>query len=777
MAEAALTSNKVLTIGVSVGIGVGLGAYAAGLSEVAAISWAATSFVALVFLTFTVVGALCRGKIGLDIIALIAIAGALLLGQYLAGAIVALMLSGGQSLEDFAQARARRELSSLLARAPRTVNRYERGTAVSVPIESVRRGDLLLVKPGEVLPVDGIVTDTAILDESALTGESKPVKHERGDRVQSGTVNAARRPFDLRATTTAAESTYAGIIRLVAEAQSSKAPLTRLADRYALFFLPVTLAVAAGAWAISGDPVRGLAVLVIATPCPLILAAPVAIVAGISRAARRGVIVKGGGALETLARASVLVLDKTGTVTAGSPVITNIETYSRFEPDEILRLAASLDQMSPHVLAPPILRAASDRGLEISAPTDVVEDFGSGIRGRVNGHEVALGKIDWLLQGAPAPQWLARVRRRMLLEGSSSVAVAIDGEIAGAIVLEDPIRSGARSMIRSLRREGFRTIHMLTGDHPDVANAVGAIIGVDRVFSDCSPAEKVDAVKAARGRGITVMVGDGINDAPALAAADVGVAMGARGATAASEAADVVLLVDRVDSLIDARRIAHRSRFIAVQSIVAGMGMSFVGMGFAAAGLLVPVAGAILQELIDVIVILNALRALGTRGRRRLKAGIRPGMSAQIRSEHERLLPGIKRIRSLADRLDFLTVKELRVELQSVYHFLVQELLPHERAEDAHVYPIVSELIGGEDPTATMSRTHVEIAHLVNALGRYLEDLASEHPTRYEMSDLRRILYGLDAILRLHFAQEDESYVSLIDSELEAQSPEMRKAA
>ncbi len=770
-------SGKWLTTGVSAGIALGIAGYAAGLPRVASISWAATSFVALVFVTFTVVGALYRGKIGLDIIALIAIAGALLLDQYLAGAIIGLMLSGGRSLEDFAQARARRELSGLLARAPRTVHRYEGGAVVSAPIESVRRGDRLLVKPGEVLPVDGIVGDTAILDESAITGESRPVKHERGDRVQSGTVNAAQRPFDLRATTTAAESTYSGIVRLVAEAQSSKAPLTRLADRYALFFLPLTLGVAGGAWAITGDPVRGLAVLVIATPCPLILAAPVAIVAGISRAARRGVIVKGGGALETLARATVLVLDKTGTVTAGSPAITNVESYSRFEPDEILRIAASIDQMSPHVLAPPILHAASERGLQISAPSNVIEEFGSGIRGKVNGYDVALGKIDWVLQGAPAPQWLARVRRRMLLEGSSSVAVGIDGEIAGAIVLEDPIRSGARTMIRSLRREGFKIIEMLTGDHPDVANAVGAIIGVDRVYSNCSPAEKVDAVRAARTRGITVMVGDGINDAPALAAADVGVAMGARGATAASEAADVVLLVDRVDSLIEARRIAHRSRFIAVQSIVVGMGLSFVGMGFAAAGMLVPVAGAILQEVIDVLVILNALRALGFRGRRRLKAGVQPGMSAQIRSEHERLLPGIKRIRSIADRLEFLTVQELRSELESVYHFLVQELLPHERAEDAHLYPIISELIGGEDPTATMSRTHVEIAHLVNALGRYLEDLSSEHPTRYEMSDLRRILYGLDAILRLHFAQEDESYIALIDSELQAEGPELRKAA
>ncbi len=459
----------------------------------------------------------------------------------------------------------------------------------------------------------------------------------------------------------------------------------------------------------------------------------------------------------------MLVIDKTGTVTAGAPAVTSIETFGDYGPDELLRLAASLDQVSPHVLAGPILRAAAERGLDLSFPRNAAEEFGSGIRGEVEGRQVALGKRDWVLPDHGVSPELRRLSRRILLDGSSGVFVAVDGRMAGALILEDPVRPDAPLTIRALRRVGFSRLIMLTGDHPDVARAVGTALGVDVVLAERSPEEKVRAVQAARRQGVTVMVGDGINDAPALAAADVGVAMGARGATASSEAADIVLVADRLDRLDEAVRIARRSRGIALQSIWAGMGMSFAGMGFAAAGYLPPVAGAILQEAIDVLVILNALRAL--RQPRVAKAGV-PGAASfgrRFRSEHSVLLPEVKRMRFLADRLDLMPPVEARRELQAVQQFLVKRVLPHEQAEDSKVYPAVARLIGGDDPTAPMSRTHLEIAHLITVLGRNVEDLPPEGPGPEDIRELRRVLYGLEAILRLHFAQEEESYLALLD--------------
>jgi len=756
--------NRALLAVTGTSIPLGLVAQIAGMPNTAHVVWAAATALSLVPLSVSVIQSVRKGSLGVDIIAFLAMSGALVLHEYLAGAVIALMLSGGRSLEDFAQSRAKRELSALLRRAPRFAHRYEGETLITIAVEDVGRGDLLLIKPGELVPVDGVVADPiAILDEAALTGEARAVQRKQGEQVRSGAVNAAGAPFRLRATSRSEESTYAGIVRLVRQAQDSKAPLVRLADRYAILFLPVTLAVAGAAWLISGDPVRALAVLVVATPCPLILAAPVAIVAGISRAARRGIIVKGGGALETIARGKTLVLDKTGTVTAGSPALTNVEVFGNQEPDELLRLAASLDQVSPHVLAGPILRAASEHHLELSFPTEVNEEFGSGVRGKIDGREIAIGKSSWILQGKTAPPGLRRLQRRLMLEGTSGVFIAIDGELAGALILEDPVRRDAPLTLRSLRRIGFQRIVLLTGDHADIAKVVGGILGVDQVFAERSPADKVEAVRAEHAAAVTVMVGDGINDAPALAAADVGVAMGARGATASSEAADVVLVVDRLDRLLEAVRIARRSRAIALQSIWVGMGLSMAAMGFAAAGLLSPVAGAILQEVIDVIVIVNALRAL--RGSALDTTGVTVALGERFQTEHQRLLPGVQRIRHIADRLDLLPPREVRTELVELHRFLKIEVVPHEEAEEATVYPAVAKLIGGDDPTAPMNRAHLEIAHMVRVLGRHLEELPLDGPAIDDIRDLRRILYGLDAILRLHFAQEDEAYLALMDAQ------------
>ena len=756
--------NQVTLAVLAAGVAIGIVSHFANQPKIAAISWAGVTTLALLPLTASVATDLWHQKLGVDVIAFLAMACALVLGQYLAGAVIALMLSGGQALEQFADARARRELSSLLQRAPRLANRCEGENLTSINVDEVALGDLLLVKPGEVVPVDGIVVGaTAILDEAALTGEPIPVEHREGEQVRSGAINASRGPFKLRAGALARDSTYAGIVRLVQQAQASKAPLLRLADRYSMWFLPIALAVALLAWFISGQAMRALAVLVVATPCPLILAAPIAIVSGISRAARRGIIVKGGGALETLARCVVLVLDKTGTVTGGSPVVTDIESFGPYSGNEILQFAASLDQISPHVLAAPILKAARERELALHFPRDVNEDLGSGIRGTVNGHFVEIGRSSWVLGGKEAPRQLRRLHRRTVLEGSSSVIVAVDKSVAGALVLEDPIRPDAALTIRSLRRVGFEKIFLLSGDHEDVANVVGDVLGVDRVYAERSPAEKVTVVEDVRHHGTTVMVGDGINDAPSLAAADVGVALGARGGTASSEAADIVLLVDRIDRIIEGVQIARRSRHIALQSIFVGMGLSTVAMFVAAVGLLPPVSGALLQEAIDLLVILNALRALGAKHQSRAEDAQLSEVSRLIRAEHQKLLPGITEIRRLADRLDSMPTLEARAELAKARQFLVDEVCPHEKIDDTKLYPMVAKVIGGVDPTATMSRAHLEISHLVNLLRRTLDELPPDGPDSEDVRELKRILYALHAILALHFAQEEESYLALLD--------------
>ncbi len=746
---------------------VGTGLWLVGAQAWADIAWAAAVAFALIPLGISVVRDLFHRETGVDLIALLAMSGSLILGQYLAGAVVGLMLSGGQALERYASSRARHELSALLARAPRVVHRYEQGELTSPDIADVKEGDLLLVKPGEVVPVDGLITSAAaVLDESALTGESRPAERLRSDRVRSGVVNAGA-PFDMRALTTAEESTYAGIVRLVREAQGSKAPFVRLADRYALWFLPLTVGVAVLAWAISGNPVRALAVLVVATPCPLILAAPVAIVAGISRAASRGIIVKGGGALETLARARTLVFDKTGTLTAGSPRVATVVAFGAVPADELLRLAASLDQVSLHVFANGIVTAARKRHLEFEFPTEVREHGGKGIEGAVGAHHVALGQARWLSAGRPLSAAATGLRRRTALDGAMAVFVAVDGKIEGALVMEDPVRTDTPHALRTLRSAGIKRIVLLSGDRPDVAKAVGGALGVDAVLSEHSPAQKVQAVLNERAQAVTVMVGDGVNDAPALAAADVGIAMGARGATASSEAADAVIVIDRLDRVAEAVLIARRARQIAVQSVMAGMALSGFGMVLATFGVLAPVAGAFFQEAIDVAVILNALRALGGGELRRPEAG-EVEMGERFHREHEELMPLVEQVRVLADELESIRGGDLRKKLAELDQELTTRLLPHEKEEGEVVYPFVARRMGGDGATGTMSRTHIEIERLVAALVGVAGELPSDGPAEADLRELRRLLYGLHAILRLHFAQEEESLFSLLGTKDEA---------
>ncbi len=745
------------------GLAVGVVAHLVGAGAAGDLAWAGTAALGAVAAVWWVVAAAREGRVGVDVLAVLALVGALATDEYLAGAVITVMLASGRTLEARAGARARRELSALVARTPRVVHRYDGDDLTEPPLDDVRPGDLLLVQPGEVVPVDGRVERApAVLDESALTGEPLPVERGPGDAVASGVVNAGG-PFDLRATTTSSDSTYAGIVAMVARAEADSAPFVRLADRYALAFVGVSLALAAGAWALSGDPVRAVAVLVVATPCPLILAAPVAIVSGLSRAARRGVVVKGGAALEQLAGAQVLLFDKTGTLTAGHPRVAEVVTAEDGpSSDELLRLAASLDQVSPHVLASAVVRAARAGGLDLILPTEVDEVPGRGVSGVVEGRRVEVGKAGWLLDGPPPP-WARAVRRRADLDGALTVFVRVDGRPAGAIVLDDPIRPDAARTIRALRRGGLRRVVMVTGDRLDVARTVGAVIGVDEVLAERSPAEKVDAVREEARSGRTVMVGDGINDAPALALADVGVAVGARGATASSEAADVVLTVDRLDRLAEAIGIARGAHRIARQSVVVGIGLSLAAMVVAAVGLLPPTWGALLQEAIDVSVIVNALRVLRLRvAGPRVDAGDE-ALVQQFSGEHRTLRPDLDRLRIAADRLGTAPPAEALESVRAAHRFLVDELLPHEEAEDAVLYPVFARVLGGADPTGTMSRAHVEIAHLVRRLGRLLDEVDPVDPAPDDLADLRRVLYGLHAILELHFAQEDEGYLSLVD--------------
>lgn len=586
----------------------GLAARLAGNETVAGALFVGGSAPVLAALLAEIVGGLRRGDFGLDIVAALSMSAAIAIGEHLAAAIVALMYAGGQYLESFAERRAQREMTALLARVPRTAMCHRQGALEEVAVDAIVPGDRLLIRRGDVVPVDGVVADAvAVLDQSALTGEAMPVRLGAGDDVLSGSTNAGD-AFDLTAARRAADSTYAGVVRLAQEAQRSRAPMARLADRYAMVFLGVTVALAGLTGWLTGEPVRVVAVLVVATPCPLILAVPVALMAGISRAAKSGILIKSGKALEMLARVRALVIDKTGTLTTGAAHIVEIRVAEGMAPSELLRVAASLDQASKHIIAETLVAAARAQGLGLSVPTTVEDTPGAGLTGRVEGRLVSVGGFQYVADRAGDAELRKLSHARP--PGAVGVAVAIDGKAAGVIILADMVREGTQALLSGLRRQGIERIVLATGDRMDVARFVGAGLDLDLVRADLTPDQKVLTVLSERKVGPVMMIGDGVNDAPALAAADLGVAMGARGAAASSEAADVVLLVDRLDRILPAIALARRSRAIALQSVAVGMGLSIAAMIAAAAGYLQPVEGALLQEAIDVAVIFNALRAL-----------------------------------------------------------------------------------------------------------------------------------------------------------------------
>src|SRR6266498_2539846 len=714
-------------------LGGGVVAWLSGAGATARGVWAGAALLGLGYSTVALIEAIRRRVPSVDVIAWLALAGALAVGEAFAGAMIAVMLASGVLLEARAAARARRELSLLVSRAPRIARRHTAHGVVEVPIGEVAPGDRLLVGSGEIVPVDGRLLGPAVLDESALTGEPLPVERRPGEDVRSGVVNAGP-PADLLATAPAAQSTYAAVVRLVEQVQAGTAPFVRAADRFAVAFVPLTLLLAAGVWALTGQAVRAVAVLVVATPCPLLLAAPIAIMSGLSRAARVGVVIKGGSALERLAAGRVLLLDKTGTLTRGRPVLTDVITAGGGT-------------------------AARDRGLTLHPPDRVHERHGYGVEGTLDGHRVRLGKAAWIVTG-PAPAWVRHTHRRAVLDGSLTVFASVDGVPAGALLLEDPVRPDAPRMIRALRAAGVTRVVLVTGDRADPAETVGRIVGVDAVHAERDPADKLAIVRAEQARAPTVMAGDGINDAPALAAAGVGAALAARGATASAEAADVVLTVDRIDALADAILIARHARRVALRAVAVGMGLSLAAMVAAAAGQLPPAAGALLQELIDVAAIAIALTALLPA--RSHTVTMRPAditTARRLYAQHRAVRPVVEQVRAVADALDhdFQPVRALLDRLET-------DLLPHERAEEAELLPIMARALGGADPTGAISRTHAEIEHQVGRLRRILDDLgATAEPE--DLVELRRLLYGLYAILRLHNAQEEEGAFSLVPDE------------
>lgn len=735
-------------------------AWLADARGLADLFWALGTVAAVVPAIGWVLTALRRGHAGVDLIAVLALGGTLAVGEYLAGALIALMLATGRTLEAAAQRRASHDLRALLEHAPRSAHRRTDTGVATVPLGEVAVGDLLVVRPGEVVPVDGRVESAAaVLDESVLTGEPLQVERARDEGVRSGVVNAGG-AFELRATATEQDSTYAGIVRLAQQAGAESAPVVRLADRYAAWFLPLSLVVAGMAWLISGSAVRAVAVLVVATPCPLLLAAPVAIVSGLSRASRLGVVIRDGGALENLGRARTLLLDKTGTLTRGRPRVLDVIAAPGLKPAEVLRLAASLDQYSPHVLAQAIVDTARERKLELSVPTDVTEEPGRGATGTVDGHHVSIGRLD---PAAARPTWAKAVDNRALLDGAAVAWLTLHGQPAGAVLLRDPLRHDAPRTLRHLRSAGIERLLMLTGDRAAPAREVAAVLGLDDVRAELTPADKVAAVRTEREHAVTVMVGDGVNDAPALAAADIGVAMGARGSTASSEAADIVLTTDRVDRLADAVTIAQRARRIAVQSALGGMLMSLAAMAAAAVGLLPPAAGALLQEGIDVAVILNALRAL--RVDQAARPALTPAAEALIHrfaAEHDDLQDVLDSVRDAADRLSDTPGPTALAAVEETHHLLTERLLPHEYAEEHQLYPALAPTLGGPEATATMSRAHTEIERLSRRIATHLQLAHTDGGLAPEqLDDLRSCLYGLNTVLRLHFTQEEEDYFSL----------------
>ena len=576
-------------------------------NQITLAQWIVSIFVAIIALIMFIdmIKTLRSGSYGIDILAITAIAATVAVGQYWASLVIVIMLTGGEALEDFAAKRARQELSALIARVPQIAHLSKNKSVIDVPVSSVKINDVLIVRPHEVIPVDGeLLSKNAELDESSLTGESVPVQKKIGDPVMSGSLNGAL-AIEIRATATAANSQYEQIIKLVKEAESQPAPFVRLADRYAVPFTLIAYLIAGLAWYISGEPVRFAEVLVVASPCPLILAAPIALISGMSRASRHGIIIKNGAVIERLAKSKIFTFDKTGTLTDGHVTVSNINPVNNMSPDHLLRFAASAEIASSHVLATSLIEYAKSKKLKLYNAKNIREIAGDGVFATVDKHKVLVGRAEFLVKNK-AKDFDAKA----YADDSTGIFVAIDSQFAGVIYFSDKLRSDSRRTISELKALGVRETVMLTGDRPETAQRIAKSAGISQVFSKLLPKDKLQIVQSlSKNNQSVVMVGDGINDAPVLAAASVGVAMGARGSTAASESADAVIMLDDISRVTTLYRISKQTMHIALQSVWVGIALCVVLMVIAAFGKIPALMGAGLQELIDVTVIVNALRA------------------------------------------------------------------------------------------------------------------------------------------------------------------------
>lgn len=559
-------------------------------------------------LWYEIITDIFKGKFGVDLIAGVALLSTFIFGAYLPGIIVLIMLSGGETLEAYAMHRARRELSLLLAHAPSIAHLKTETGLSDVQVSLVPVGATVLVKPGEIIPVDGTVIEgISSVDESAMTGESIPEEKSPGSVVISGTKNTGAVLYII-STKSSSESRFEQILKLVKEAEESRAPLVRLADRYSVYFTLLTFGIALATYLITGDTYRVLAVLVVATPCPLILATPIAIISGISKSAKRGIIVKNGGALEVLSDARTFVFDKTGTITLGTPEVVRIDAFT--DGEDILNVSASLDQCSTHILARALVAHAKREGKELFYPEKCLEHFGEGIEGNINLHKYRFGSLKFLKRIGLNVRETVRAHHTEAEDlGLISVYLSKDEEIVGAVLFADKPRSDAKEVFNSLTQNGVNNVMLLTGDKHSVAERIGKEIGINSIISECLPEDKVKVVRDIKKENRpVVMVGDGVNDAPALAVSDVGIALGTGGETASSEAAHIVIVSGSLSRVIEAHKIARRTLMVARQGIFIGIGLSTVAMFFGAFGLISPLYGALLQEVIDVLVILNALR-------------------------------------------------------------------------------------------------------------------------------------------------------------------------
>lgn len=546
------------------------------------------------------------GIYGVDILAATAIITSVILGEYWAGIVIVLMLTGGEALEDYAERRAKTELTALLERAPTKAHLIKGRKTLDVLVSKLRQGDKIIIRPGEVVPVDAVIVEgTASFDESSLTGESLPQVKKLGEELLSGSVNLDG-AITAKALRSAEDSQFEQIIKLVKSASASKAPFVRLADRYSIPFTITAFTIAGAAWISSGDPIRFLEVLVVATPCPLILGAPIALISGMSRAAKNGIIVKTGSAIEQLAAIKTLGFDKTGTLTKGEPQVDDIKSFGTFTPNQVISYAASLEQTSNHVLATAVISKAKNLKVKFVKSKKIREVAGKGLQAHMQGKEILVGRLSLMQEN------LVDLPKNFKVDSVQQTAafVAVDGKLAGLITFKDEIRPDSQTTLARLKKLGVKNLLMVTGDSQSTAKAIAKKLGITEVHAETLPADKLKTIENTKTKPVG-FVGDGVNDAPVLAASDVGIALGARGSTAASESADVVILQDNLSQVASGVEIAKRTFFIAKQSILIGIFISTGLMLVFSTGKFVPLWGAILQEVVDVIVIFNALRAHG----------------------------------------------------------------------------------------------------------------------------------------------------------------------